>query len=124
MATAIAAAACPWPAATHATTPAGTSTTTAIDQAPSQRATTIDQNRTGDSQVSENVPDRTSAPTTASPRTRQPSGSTSEKMPTVATWKLSAGSSPTLASRPKRTAPAAGSNSNQRRRLGTHARRV
>ena len=70
---------CGLPATTAESATAGTRVTRATSQPPSQRPVTIVRTGAGDSQVKWNVPARTSAPSTASPMTRQAKGTTSRR---------------------------------------------
>ena len=80
----------------------------------------------GESQVKCSVPERTSAPRTASPITRHPTGSTTPNRPPSATWAsaTSAELGITWASRANSTAPAAGRASPIRRLVGKQALRA
>src|ERR687897_707048 len=114
----------PAPSATPAISVA---TTSAGRQPPNQRPTTIVPKPTGESHVNGNVPARMSAPSTASPITRQVSGRTRPNNPSSATsakasWvdRLSAA----VANQPNSTAPAHGSSTPTHRLAGRQARSV
>ena len=114
------------PAMSGARAMAGTRVTRATSQPPSQRPATITQKGTGESHVSGKVPERTSAPSTASPMIRQVSGRISRNSPASATSEnaCSAESVLTWVSHPKSRAPAHGSSTPNQRLAGRQARSV
>ena len=73
------------PAITAASAHDGAIVIRATIEPPNQRPITICQVGAGDSQVNWNVPDRISAPSTASPMTSAAIGTASPKMPSAAT---------------------------------------
>jgi hypothetical protein len=83
-------------------------------------------NEAGESQVKCNVPERTSEPRTASPITRQPTGSTTPNSPGPATWASATGarSGSSWDSTANSSAPAAGSSKPIRRFVGKQALRA
>ena len=105
---------------------AGTNVTSATVHPPSQRPATIVRTGAGDSHVKWNVPARISAPSTASPITRQAMGMSSENNATSAmvAKATSAGASSNRDRKPKNTAAAHGTASIHQRRTGRQARSV
>src|SRR4029453_13737594 len=93
---------------------------------PIHRATTICQAGTGDIHVNVNDPERTSAPSTASPITRQVTGITRPKRPTAATPAnaRTSGSLLVVAMNPNSREAAAGTRAPTHRRAGRQDRRV
>ena len=71
---------------TAASAHAGAMVTSATIEPPNHRPSTICQVGAGDSHVNWNVPERTSAPSTASPMTSAAIGTTRLKMPSAATF--------------------------------------
>ena len=112
---------------TVARTGPGTSVTSATSQPPSQRAMTIVGNRTGDSHVKANVPARRSAPSTASPMTRQVSGTHEAEQALFrhdGERLARAGVSASVPSHANSSAPRHGRTTPHQRRAGRQARSV